>query len=235
MDVEMPTREQVLNGLLKVAAVAEKEYGCRESERGRVNCICVSTGALQRRVTGAAGHDAAQPAAPDGEGCRESRMTPERLREIREMMGLSSRALAALFGYATSAGYEWERGRNAVPEPVAAWLEKVARFWKANPPPQRSAGAEAPLRAGEWVDGMRVLAWRGLGDAMALTRTDADSAILPAEHAPWSPWKSIDLDPHVSVVGVDAAAARRAIWERGFFFTRMPPKRPLNRLADLPP
>ncbi|MBR0663993.1 helix-turn-helix transcriptional regulator [Roseomonas hellenica] len=75
-------------------------------------------------------------------------MTPDRLREIREMMGLSSRALAAVFGYAPTAGYEWESGRNAIPEPVAAWLENVARFWKANPPPQRSARAEAPLQAG---------------------------------------------------------------------------------------
>jgi hypothetical protein len=36
------------------------------------------------------------------------------------------------------------------------------------------------------------------------------------------------------VAGFDAAAARRAIWECGFFFTRLPPKRRLNQLADLP-
>ncbi|HEY4254379.1 MAG TPA: helix-turn-helix transcriptional regulator [Roseomonas sp.] len=70
-------------------------------------------------------------------------MTPERLREIRETMGLSSRGLAAMFGYAPAAGYEWESGRNAIPEQVGAWLEKVAKFWKANPPPQREGAASA--------------------------------------------------------------------------------------------
>ncbi|MBR0663992.1 hypothetical protein GXW71_06435 [Roseomonas hellenica] len=65
---------------------------------------------------------------------------------------------------------------------------------------------------------------------MALTRTNADSAILPAEHAPWSPWKSIDLDPDLPVIGFDAEAARRAILDQGLFLTQLPPKAPLKRV-----
>lgn len=81
---------------------------------------------------------------------------------------------------------------------------------------------------------MRAYAWRGPGDVVGLTRTNASSDILPREHGPWAPWKPIDLDPHVPVVGFDAAAARRAIWEQGFFLTRLPAKQPLNRVRDLP-
>lgn len=63
-------------------------------------------------------------------------MTPQRMEQIREMVGWSSRTLATRFGYGPTAGYEWEKGRAAIPPEVADWLEKIAKWWAKNPPPQ---------------------------------------------------------------------------------------------------
>lgn len=64
-------------------------------------------------------------------------MTPERFRECLSLLAWSQRGLAAILDMDERQVRRWAAGA-AIPEPIAAWLEKLARFHERNPPPQRS-------------------------------------------------------------------------------------------------
>ena len=66
-------------------------------------------------------------------------MTPQRLAailsDLEPLLGKSQRRLADLFGYASENNVrQWLSGRAQVPPHVAAWLEKLHRWWGANRP-----------------------------------------------------------------------------------------------------
>lgn len=66
-------------------------------------------------------------------------MTPDRLSEILALFQLTERGLARVMGYSPGAVRNWVTGKARVPEDVAAWLERRAAQWLADPPPQRAA------------------------------------------------------------------------------------------------
>lgn len=77
-------------------------------------------------------------------------MTPERFRELRETLRLTERDCARLSGYSAGAVRHWVLGEAQVWPPFAAWLERQAARWLADPPPRREAPepeVEAPPRA----------------------------------------------------------------------------------------
>lgn len=63
-------------------------------------------------------------------------MTPSRLREILALLHWSQRGLADVLGCSEGRTRGWARGRPPIPEPVAAWLERLASVHEANPPPR---------------------------------------------------------------------------------------------------
>jgi hypothetical protein len=66
-------------------------------------------------------------------------MTPERFRACLDELGWSGRGLAALLRIDERQVRRWASGEYAVPPATAAWLERLARFHEANPPPSREA------------------------------------------------------------------------------------------------
>lgn len=63
-------------------------------------------------------------------------MTPDRFRECLAALDWSQRGLADLLGVQERQVRRWAQGAR-IPEPVADWLELLARFHKAHPPPQK--------------------------------------------------------------------------------------------------
>jgi ribosome-binding protein aMBF1 (putative translation factor) len=67
-------------------------------------------------------------------------MTPDRFRDIvtkleGEPMLLSYTSLARMLEYDARLVRRWAAGKEAVPNDVGEWLEKLAAFLEANPPP----------------------------------------------------------------------------------------------------
>ena len=62
-------------------------------------------------------------------------MTPDRFRQCLATLLFSNRDLATLLGVDTRQVRRWASGDHAVPERIAAWLDTLARFHEANPPP----------------------------------------------------------------------------------------------------
>lgn len=71
-------------------------------------------------------------------------MTPTRLRECIEILGWSQRGLARMLGRDEGTARQWARGATRIPDDVAAWLERLARFHERNPPPARDRNETAP-------------------------------------------------------------------------------------------
>lgn len=63
-------------------------------------------------------------------------MTPERLSECLALLHWPRRTLSKRTGYAQTQVERWAKGAP-IPEPVAAWLERAARWMERNPPPGR--------------------------------------------------------------------------------------------------
>lgn len=66
-------------------------------------------------------------------------MTPARLRECLTLLAWSQRGLAALLDRQEGTVRQWARGAVQIPDDVAAWLNKLAKFHERNPAPIRSA------------------------------------------------------------------------------------------------
>ena len=64
-------------------------------------------------------------------------MTPTRLRECLSALGWTQRGLARVLGRDEGNIRQMARGTVQVPEDVAAWLEKLARYHERNPAPKR--------------------------------------------------------------------------------------------------
>lgn len=64
-------------------------------------------------------------------------MTPDRFRECLALLHWSQRGLADVLRMDERQIRRWATGAYAVPEPIAAWLEKLARFHERNPPPEK--------------------------------------------------------------------------------------------------
>lgn len=64
-------------------------------------------------------------------------MTPTRLRECLEAIGWTQRGLARILKRQEGTVRQWARGAPEIPDDVAAWLEKLARFHERNPAPRR--------------------------------------------------------------------------------------------------
>lgn len=64
-------------------------------------------------------------------------MTPTRLLACLAALRWSNRDAAAAFGYDEASVRQWLAGRTRIPEHVAAWMEKAARWMEKNPPPPR--------------------------------------------------------------------------------------------------
>ena len=65
-------------------------------------------------------------------------MTPERFRQCLDALSWSGRGLAALLGIDERQVRRWASGEYEVPDNIAAWLERLARFHERNPPPVRT-------------------------------------------------------------------------------------------------
>jgi DNA-binding transcriptional regulator YiaG len=66
-------------------------------------------------------------------------MTPDDFRAARETLRWTRRDLAARLGRPEGTLRQWEGGKVQIPDDVAAWLERMARFAERNPPPRRAA------------------------------------------------------------------------------------------------
>lgn len=65
-------------------------------------------------------------------------MTPSRLSECLAALRWSVREAARAFGYPSHTTVrQWLDGRAQVPQHVAAWLERAAKWHERNPPPPR--------------------------------------------------------------------------------------------------
>lgn len=62
-------------------------------------------------------------------------MTPTQFRAAIATMHWSQRGLAAILRTDERQVRRWATGQYPVPEPIAAWLERVATMMAASPPP----------------------------------------------------------------------------------------------------
>jgi hypothetical protein len=68
-------------------------------------------------------------------------MSPDRFRACLDLLNWSGRGLAAILGVDERQVRRWASGQYAIPEPVADWLETLARFHESHPAPVRAAAA----------------------------------------------------------------------------------------------
>lgn len=64
-------------------------------------------------------------------------MTPTRLRECLTALAWTQRGLARLLDRPEGTVRQWARGATQIPEDVAVWLDKLARYAERHPPPRR--------------------------------------------------------------------------------------------------
>jgi hypothetical protein len=69
-------------------------------------------------------------------------MTPDRFRACLDQVNWTQRGLAALLQADERQVRRWAAGA-AIPEPIAAWLETLARFHEQHPPPARQAASRS--------------------------------------------------------------------------------------------
>ena len=62
-------------------------------------------------------------------------MTPDRFHECLAALDWSQRGLATRLGIHDSRVRRWASGRYPIPEPIAVWLDTLARFHETHPPP----------------------------------------------------------------------------------------------------
>ena len=62
-------------------------------------------------------------------------MTPARLRACLAAIHWSQRGLAKILRTDERQVRRWATGQYPVPEPIAAWLDRLATMMEANPPP----------------------------------------------------------------------------------------------------
>jgi plasmid maintenance system antidote protein VapI len=65
-------------------------------------------------------------------------MTADRLRDRLALLGWSARELAAQTGVHERQARRMVGGEAAIPQPIAAWLERLARFHERNPAPAKT-------------------------------------------------------------------------------------------------
>jgi transcriptional regulator with XRE-family HTH domain len=70
-------------------------------------------------------------------------LTPARLRECLEILDWSQRSLALRLDVNERQVRRWASGSGRMPQPVADWLEFLARVHDRHPPPQRTKRTEA--------------------------------------------------------------------------------------------
>jgi DNA-binding transcriptional regulator YiaG len=63
-------------------------------------------------------------------------VTPDRFRECLDALNWTQPQLAAVLDMGDRQVRRWAAG-DPMPEHIAAWLEKLAQFAEANPPPPR--------------------------------------------------------------------------------------------------
>ncbi|MGD0110155.1 MAG: nuclease [Rhodopila sp.] len=64
-------------------------------------------------------------------------MTPTRLRECLAALDWSQRGIARRLNRQEGTVRQWARGAVEIPDPIADWLETLARFHEAHPAPGR--------------------------------------------------------------------------------------------------
>jgi hypothetical protein len=69
-------------------------------------------------------------------------MTPARLAQVLATLRMSLKGLADLTGYSYAAARAWITGSARLPGPIAAWLERRAADWRADPPPRKEDGPD---------------------------------------------------------------------------------------------
>lgn len=69
-------------------------------------------------------------------------MTPDRFRDVLAELHWSQRGLADILARDERQVRRWASGQYPVPDDVAAWLEKLATFHAASPPPGKPDAAE---------------------------------------------------------------------------------------------
>ncbi len=62
-------------------------------------------------------------------------MTPDRFAACLHALDWSQRGLARSLGLHDSSVRRWASGRYPIPEPIAAWLDTLARFHETHPAP----------------------------------------------------------------------------------------------------
>jgi hypothetical protein len=79
-------------------------------------------------------------------------MTPDEYRGALEAIGWTEHGLSRQLRVHETRTRRWGSGREQypIPDPIAAWLLKLAAFHRAHPPPAK------PERAAEWQDGTTV-------------------------------------------------------------------------------
>ena len=65
-------------------------------------------------------------------------MEPTRLRDCIKVLGWTQRGLARLLDRQEGTVRQWARGAVEIPEDVAAWLDKLARYHERHPAPRRT-------------------------------------------------------------------------------------------------
>lgn len=72
-------------------------------------------------------------------------MTATRLAQLLATLRMSLKGLADVTGYSYAAARNWITGDARLPSPIAAWLERRAADWRADPPPRKE---DLPSRGG---------------------------------------------------------------------------------------
>ena len=68
-------------------------------------------------------------------------MNPDRFRHCLDALNWTQRGVAALLEVDERQVRRWASGQYQIPEPIAAWLETLARFHEAHPAPMPATPA----------------------------------------------------------------------------------------------
>jgi ribosome-binding protein aMBF1 (putative translation factor) len=69
------------------------------------------------------------------------RVTPDRFRECLQLLDWSQRGVAALLDINERQVRRFATGQYRIPDPIAEWLETLARFHEAHPAPMPATPA----------------------------------------------------------------------------------------------
>jgi DNA-binding transcriptional regulator YiaG len=76
-------------------------------------------------------------------------MTPDRLRECLDAIGWSQRAFADYVAVNERQVRRWATGQYRIPNPIAAWIDTLARFHEAHPAPMAPSEGSADYSASQ--------------------------------------------------------------------------------------